>query len=199
MKDKDYLIALGIGEAIALILLAISGNIDELARVPFLWLAIFVLPLLSMFGIWLAKILGRWFPAIFQFAKFALSGAGNVFIDLGILNLLIWVFGKSSGWTYPIFKSGSATIAIVNSYLLNRFWTFKHRKVSNQKKQFIAFYFWTGVSFLLNVGIASFIVNIIGPQWQISPKIWANIGAMAAVLLVCAWNFLGYKFIIFKK
>ncbi len=199
MIDKDYLMALGIGEAVALIFLGISRNIEELHKVPFIWLAIFVLPLLAVFGIWVAKILARRIPVIFQVAKFVLSGISNVFIDLGILNFLIWTFDKSSGWSYPVFKSASFSIAVINSYFLNRFWTFGKDKTSMGSREFIKFYMLTGFAFLLNVGIASLVVNIIGPQWGVSETIWANIGAIMAVLLVCALNFLGYKFIIFKK
>lgn len=199
MEKKDYLVAFGIGEVVALILLGISGNIEELQEVPFLWLTVFVLPALAIFGIWVAKILARRTPVIFQFAKFALSGVSNVFIDLGILNLLMWIFSKSSGWYYPVFKTASFSIAVINSYFLNRFWTFRKNKTSMDSGEFIKFYLFTGFAFLLNVGIASLVVNIIGPQWGISVKIWANLGAIVAVLLVCLWNFLGYKFIIFKK
>jgi len=51
----------------------------------------------------------------------------------------------------------------------------------------------------INVGIASWIVNIIGPLFGSPLKIWANIGAIAASIVTSVWNFLGYKFIVFKK
>ncbi len=199
MRRTDFLVALVIGEMVALILLGISGTIEELQKVPFLWLVVFILPLLAILGIWLAKVLARRIPVIFQVAKFVLSGVSNVFIDLGILNLLMWIFGKSSGWYYPVFKTASFSVAVVNSYFLNRFWTFRKDKRDMAPGEFVKFYGLTAIGFLLNVGIASFIVNIIGPQWGISAKIWANVGAIVAVLLVCTWNFLGYKFIVFKK
>jgi putative flippase GtrA len=49
------------------------------------------------------------------------------------------------------------------------------------------------------VAIASFIVNVIGPQFGISSLIWANIGKIGGIIGAFIWNFLGYKFIVFKK
>jgi len=42
------------------------------------------------------------------------------------------------------------------------------------------------------------VVNIVGPQFGLNAKIWANMGAVAGTLFVMVWNFLGYKFIVFK-
>ena len=55
------------------------------------------------------------------------------------------------------------------------------------------------VRFVINVAVASFIVNVIEPPGHISPRLWANIGAFSATLISVLWNFWGYKFIVFKK
>jgi putative flippase GtrA len=52
---------------------------------------------------------------------------------------------------------------------------------------------------LINVGVASFVVNIVGPQFGMGKKIWASVGAIVAAFFAFVWNFLGSKFVVFKK
>jgi len=54
------------------------------------------------------------------------------------------------------------------------------------------------VGFGLNLGAAAFVVNVIGPVGNVDATAWANLGALAGTFAGLAWNFLGYKFIVFK-
>ena len=205
MKKIDYIFPLVIGEAIALIFLVLSkvGIVRALSLpeaidqyVVFLPL---VLPILSLIGTLMAYYIGKALPVLFQLAKFVLVGALNTFVDLGILNLLILLTGIASGWGYSLFKAISFTVSVVNSYFFNKFWTYEHKETKVGGKEFSKFYLVAGIGFLLNVGIASFVVNIIGPQFGLSAELWANVGAFVAIIAVFLWNFLGYKFLVFRK
>lgn len=137
-------------------------------------------------------------PIIKQAIKFVLVGVLNTLVDLAVLNVLILVSGVSSGFGYSVFKGISFTVAVINSYFLNKFWTFKVQKMGGAKKEFAQFFTVSLIGFGINVGVASLVVNVVGPQFGIAPKIWANIGAICATLVGMTWNFLGYKFIVFK-
>ncbi|MBI2041883.1 MAG: GtrA family protein [Candidatus Nealsonbacteria bacterium] len=134
-----------------------------------------------------------------QAVKFILVGILNTLIDLGVLNFLIFASGIAAGPGYSLFKGISFTAAVVNSYFLNKFWTFKVQKTNGVKREFTQFFIVSLVGFGVNVGVASLVVNVIGVQFGLSPKIWANIGALCATFAAMVWNFLGYKFIVFKK
>jgi len=43
------------------------------------------------------------------------------------------------------------------------------------------------------------VVNVIGAPTGIADKTWANIGGLTASIIVLSWNFIGYKFFVFKK
>lgn len=207
MHKKDILAAAIIAEIDAWLFIAIFKNLDlnfgtgEFAvlipeLIKFLPL---VLPGLAVLGFLIAWLIGRKIVVIFQLYKFLLTGSLNTFIDLGVLNFLMWAFDVAHGWPYSLFKGISFTTSVVNSYFWNKFWTFEKKETGIGAKEFSRFYLLTGVGFLLNVGIASFLVNVLGPQFGLSEKLWANVGAIIATTLVCMWNFLGYKLIVFKK
>ena len=158
-----------------------------------------ILPFLAIFYIFIGSLFKNKSQAIFQFFKFTLVGSLNTFIDFGVLNFLMFIFQITFGWGYSIFKAISFSAAVINSYFWNKFWTFQKTETKAGGKEFSKFYLVTLIGFLINVGIASFIVNVIGPQFGFSKVIWANIGAFIAVLCAFIWNFLGSKLLVFKK
>lgn len=139
---------------------------------------------------------------LFQAGKFILVGALNTLIDLGVLNLLMFISGIASGIWFPVFKGISFMAAVINSYILNKFWTFKSAGSENKGKEFVQFLTVAVIGFGINVGMATLVVNVISPQFSyswMSETIWANIGAIVATFCTMTWNFIGYKFIVFKK
>ena len=200
MKKIDLLAAFIIGEAVALISLPILRFLE----LPALIIKIakyfpVILPLFSIFGIYIAWLISKKIGVIFQVAKCFLVGILNTLIDFGILNLLMGIFGIFAGWPYSIFKAISFSTSVINSYFWNKFWTFKKRETAVGSREFSRFYFIALGGLLIHVSVASLVVNIVGPQFGLSEKIWANIGALVAVFCGFTWNFLGYKFIVFKK
>ena len=196
MKKIDILAALIIGEVSALLALMIFKNIR--LDIPFFWSSVIFLPVLTVFGLWIASLIGKKFLILWQAAKFALVGVLNTLVDLGILNLLIWTSGISVGLEFSIFKGLSFIVAVVNSYFWNKFWTFEKKETVSASKEFSQFFVVALIGFGINVGIASLVVNVVGPQFGLSKEIWANFGAIIATSFGMAWNFLGYKFIVFK-
>ena len=64
-----------------------------------------------------------------QFVKFAVVGAVGTVVNLAVLKLtlLLWgQFNESTPFAVEAFASGLAfAVAVVNNYLLNRWWTFR--------------------------------------------------------------------------
>lgn len=133
-----------------------------------------------------------------QFFKFAVVGVMNTLIDLGVLNGLILLTGMAVGWQFSVFKGISFIAAVINSYFFNKFWTFKSKK-SVGAGELLQFFAVSVGGFVVNVGTASLVVNVIGPLWGISPTLWANVGAISAIAFSMAWNFIGYKFLVFRR
>jgi len=201
-KKSDIIASLIIAEADALLLLFILKTIEvKLPPIldPFLRFLPLILPVLALVYIFVGSFFKEKFSTIFQLFKFTLTGSLNTFIDFAVLNLLMNAFLITSGWYFSFFKIISFSCAAVNSYFWNKFWTFKKKETKVGTKEFSQFYLITGISLLLNVGIASTIVNVIGVQFGLTETLWANIGAFIGILGAFIWNFLGYKFIVFKK
>ena len=194
---KDIILALLAGFLVAVFFLSVAENLGM--RAPFLPVILLVFPVLSALGIIIAAAIGRMAPTVLQAAKFLLVGALNSFIDLGVLNFFIALTELASGLPYSLFKGISFLTAVINSYVWNKYWTFPKKEANKTPwQEFLQFFVVSTFGFVMNVGVASFVVNVVGPQFGFSAKLWANVGAVAAAFASLTWNFLGYKLLVFK-
>ncbi len=144
------------------------------------------------------KLLGKFWPVLEQFGKFAAVGTLNTLLDLGVLNLFILLTDISTGVTYSGFKAVSFLTATTNSYFWNKFWTFQSGTPVTGK-EYGRFFLFTLIGTAVNVSIASLIVNVVGAPAGVNPKLWANVGALIGVFVSFMLNFLNYRFVVFAK
>jgi len=169
------------------------GNGD----VSYAWL-ILVLPILWVFVLILGSLLSRIAPFFSQLTRFCIIGTSNAFVDYGYLNILIAFSGIHSGAWFSVFKGASFVVATISSYFLNKYWAFgaSNRKASGS--EFGKFFAISVTAMAVNIATASIVVNVVNPMWGLSPAVWANIGAISGSITALIFNFLGYKFIVFK-
>jgi len=200
MAKKDFWGGLIIGLAAGILLWAIGRQLElpsgPKSLLPYMPLAF---PVASIVGLYVATLLGRAVPLIYQFAKFLLVGGSNFLIDLGVLNLLINATDISQGPKANLFKAVSFLVAVVWSFFWNRFWTFSVTSTSGAGKQFWQFLTVTVIVFLINLGVFALLNDFLGPQAGIEAKTWASVAAVGASVVGLLWNFAGYKLLVFRK
>ena len=203
MKKRDLLISYILGWIIAIFLYVMRFSLREeipsqLVVIINKFVIFIFIPLLATLGFYCSFKIGKNWPIIRQFSKFVLVGLSNFTIDFGILNLLIYLTDRDQGIYYSIFKAVSFACAIINSYLWNKFWTFENLDISQAGRQFVKFIIVASFGLLINVIIATIVVNYISVE-SISSRIWANVGALSSLVAVVLWDFMGYKFIVFRE
>lgn len=198
LSPRDLIFGAINGAFIGILAPFIFSNLAVKLPVPIIFF-VPALSLLSALGIAFGYFLSKIRPFFFQLAKFGLIGVANTVVDLGIYNLFIYMSDVSSGYLIAVFKSFSVLAAIVNSYMWNKFWSFDKKETHNLGEEFTQFLMVSLIGLLLNVGITAFVVNVIGAPAGIAEKTWANVGGLTASILVLTWNFIGYKFFVFKK
>ena len=135
-----------------------------------------------------------------QVLKFIVVGVLNTAIDLAVLNFLIFVFHTGqTGFNYALFKAISFLAALINSYLMNRSWTFTGG--GSRNPGYIEFGQFFGISVIglgINVVAASAFIGLIHPLFGLS-AFWPSIAALAGTAFGLIWNFIGYKYFVFLK
>ncbi|MBU1177309.1 MAG: GtrA family protein [Patescibacteria group bacterium] len=133
-----------------------------------------------------------------QFVRFGIIGGMNTAIDFGILNLLMWWTGIYSGGQIVLLNIISFAIAVTNSYFWNKYWTFKD-KDSTGVLEFSQFIAVTLVGLVINSTIVYVVTTLVDPMFGLNETLWANLAKIVATGLSLIWNFIGYKFIVFKQ
>lgn len=209
MAKKDYILGILAGLLIGFLALPVLKAVkpalfaEFAAAVPIFFLI--AVPV----GLIIFNFLSRKISVLWQIGKFGVIGVLNTLVDWGVLALLILAFRKYLGIEstdafaiglafYSLYKSISFIIANINSYYWNKYWTFSSGVLRKTKTEYLQFLAVSIVGFALNVGIASYVFDYIHPFAGMSPDQWGIIGAAVGSVVGLMWNFLGYKFIVFK-
>lgn len=159
-------------------------------------------------------------PVVRQFAKFCVVGGTSTVIDLGIHYILMFVvmvgglplsevfgnwalglFGSTAGpgaaeqFSFTVFKVFSASIAILNSFIWNRRWTFRIRGKEDRHQQLVKFVLVAVIGMVLNTLVSSGLNSVIPGHPKRS---WA-IASAVATIVVAFWNFTGQKLWTFRQ
>lgn len=128
-----------------------------------------------------------------QFGKFMVVGVINFLVDFGIFKLLSVVFGV------PVVISNivSYTCGVLNSFFINRYWTFKikHKFISIH---FVKFVFVN----LISLGVNTLAVWVLVSLYHFNSGLF-GIENMYAKLIATVFsftvNFAGNKLLVFRE
>lgn len=199
MRLTDIIFALIIGKAVGYLIhdfLKEWGIEVGVYSALILWIAF---PFLALFCLWLAYRIGKKLVVIFQAAKFFLVGAFAMVVDLQIFELLVWLFGIFLWPSYLMPKSISFLIATAIKYWGNKYWVFLRHEKENLMEEAMQFFLVTLIGLAIDVVAFYYFVKVLGPQFAIGEIVWVKLSVIFAAVVSAAFNFLGYKFIVFKK
>jgi putative flippase GtrA len=194
MKIADIIIATASGVAVAWVAVDIFGEFTA----GYWWLFFIVLPLLAVFGLWLAFLISKKIFFVKQAAKFSLAGAFTTVVDIKIFQLLYWFA------PFPlIIKAISFLTGTFVKYWFDKYWSFSATggpASGGQKfylaKEMVKFFTVAILGSAINVASFYFFSKI---ETGLDADLWREICIILAIITTATWNFLGYKYVVFKK
>lgn len=208
MTKRDFHIALIIGGAVGILFQPIisnfSGNIGKLATISLPELrsiTFFVFLFGAPVALFIFSFLSKFIPVLYQFAKFASIGVLNTTIDLGVFNLMTSLSGLPAeaikGTVFAIFKAVSFLAATTNSFFWNKYWTFG-ANAKPQAGEVFKFYLIAIIGGFLNVAVAT-AVRAANFSFIPANTLVNLVAPISGIICVFLWNFIGYKYVVFKK
>jgi putative flippase GtrA len=183
MNKKDIIFAIICGVSVAWI------ASDFLPKYFLVFL--FVLPILSVFGLWVADLIAKRFLFIKQLARFGLAGGFADVVDIKVFQILFLLAPFSL-----VFKAISFLVATGVKYISDKYWSFEKHDKENMHIEALKFFMVAILGSLINVTAFYFFSKM---KTGFPFHTWQEASIILAALVTAAWNFCGYKFIVFKK
>lgn len=144
-------------------------------------------------AVMIKRLFLKYKKGIVHFAKFVVVGAVNFLVDFGVLTLLTGVFGMLVAPANII----SYSCGIINSFFLNRYWTFKI------KHKFISVHFAKFVLVnLVSLSVNTLAVWVLIDLYGLSSGLFGveNLYAkLIAAIFSVSVNFAGNKLLVFRE
>lgn len=131
-----------------------------------------------------------------RFSKFTVVGLVNFAVDLGILNLFLWLAPTRDPSVLAVYNGLAILAANLNSYVWNAMWTFRGRAERGLRE---------GVLFALQallgaaVGSVLFwvLVRVLLVQAELPAYAAGNVAKVASVVVTSTMSFFFMRYVIF--
>lgn len=116
--------------------------------------------------------------------KYLSSGVLSVGVDYAVLYLLTSIFG-----VYYLYSTIFSFLAgFLTNFFLNKYWTFK--KEGDTISQMVKYGILAGINLLVTLGLMYLLTTNVGINYLISRGM--------VLVVVTSWNFLLYKYVVYK-
>jgi undecaprenyl-diphosphatase len=134
-----------------------------------------------------------------RYARFSLVGVSNAVVDLGAINLLLFVHPTREPWLLVLYNLLALAITNANSYLWNTLWTFRHHARHDARQ--MGLFTLQGV---LNAAIASVVLWVVAHLLlafypALPAQVAGNIAKLASMFVASSASFLFLHFLVFNK
>jgi len=196
MKTRDFLFVVLCAESFTLIF----NDFSRAYQAGYWqWISIIIFPVISLICFWFAGLFSKKHRFFLQIAKYILVGIFITLVDLKVFEFLWLILTLEITGIVFLYKGVSFIVATFIKYWGNKIWVFEKLDGQNIIKEGAIFFLATIIGLLIDVTVFFYFVRILGPQFGIPVLIWTKISVILAALTAAIWNFLGYKFLVFKK
>jgi putative flippase GtrA len=134
---------------------------------------------------------------IYRFIRFGIVGGINTLLDLIVLNSLVYILSVTNPFVFSICKGISFFLALINSYFMNKYFTFA--KKESKKNDFYKFIFFSLIGFIVNILASSFSFYLLTSYSNIfSVYVIVTLSGIIGALFSLTVNYFSYSYFIFK-
>ncbi len=132
-----------------------------------------------------------------RFSKFTVVGVSNAVVDIGTLNLFLWLASTREPSLLALYNGIALILANVNSYAWNTLWTFRGR-AEHSRRQVALF----ALQALVNIGVSNGLFwALIRPLLitEIPAYLVGNAAKILSVIVASVLSFFIMRYLVFTR
>lgn len=133
-----------------------------------------------------------------RFSKFSMVGIANALVDIGTLNLLLWLEPTRDAWMLAIYNGVALLLANVNSYVGNTRWTFRGR-ADHGPRQTMLFVIQALVNITVSNGLFYLLVRFLLIYDVVPAWIAGNTAKIISILVASTISFFLMRYVVFSS
>ena len=134
-----------------------------------------------------------------RFSKFTVVGLSNSVVDLGILNLFLWLASTRDPSVLALYNGVALVLANVNSYFWNTRWTFRGRAKRRDRRQRVLFTLQALFNICVSNGLFFLLVRPVLVYTEVPAYLAGNVAKLVSIAVASTLSFFLMRYLVFSR
>jgi len=133
-----------------------------------------------------------------RFSKFSIVGFSNAVVDIGVLNLFLWLQPTRDPMLLVLFNGVALVLANTNSYVWNSLWTFRER-ADPGPRQTVLFALQALVNIAVSNGLFWALIHPLLVDTDIPVYLVGNTAKIISVVVASTISYFIMRYLVFSR
>lgn len=133
-----------------------------------------------------------------RFSKFSMVGLLNAVVDIGVLNLFLWLQPTREPDLLLLYNGVALVLANANSYVWNTMWTFRGRS-EHGLRQTTLFVLQAVLNIAVSSGIFWALIHPLLTDTDIPAYLVGNVAKIISVVVASTMSFFLMRYLVFSR
>jgi putative flippase GtrA len=134
-----------------------------------------------------------------RFSKFTLVGFANAVVDIGTLNLFLWLAPTRDPSLLALYNGVALVLANLNSYFWNTRWTFRGRAQRRDPRQRLLFTLQALFNICISNGLFFVLIRPVLIYTDIPAYLAGNVAKLISVAVASTISFFLLRYVVFTR
>jgi putative flippase GtrA len=134
-----------------------------------------------------------------RFSKFTIVGFSNAVVDIGTLNLFLWLASTRDPSVLVLYNGVALLLANLNSYVWNTRWTFRSRAKRNDFRQRSLFALQVVVILAVSNGLFWIMIRPVLIHTEVPAYLAGNVAKIISILVASTIGFFFMRYVVFSR